>query len=385
MCTRRSSVSKDLLKIIHKIAEVKNVKDIQFNSFSDFSDIDSFASGLYKVIIKGKRDGIKIRIKILIKWHTKVADRLCFREAYRREYMFVTKVLPIFLHIQRTYMTNEGLKVKFPNYVLASIDYNEEVIVVHILQNYKLLNRFYKMDFAHASLVIRSLAKLHAFSFIAAKLFPRDFEEIKRLFDNDVQYSDLNNIPNSLEWYFNASVSIIFDSEIRLKLQHISNKISLILNRCTAPGDKPVDLVFVDYQMARLASPVTDISYFFFMTSDYEFLKHNYDHLLYIYYATLSASLHECKVNAEEVFPRRIFEEHLKKYSILGLIEALISMKIITAESDEAHKMTEMKHQSCNGLHQFETQNQSLFVNRVNGIANFYFERNYSIDHFVSE
>ncbi|XP_050682484.1 uncharacterized protein LOC126977895 [Leptidea sinapis] len=321
--------------------------------------------------------------------------------------MFVTKVLPIFLHIQRTYMTNEGLKLKFPNYVLASIDYNEEVIVVHILQNYKLLNRFYKMDFAHASLVIRSLAKLHAFSFIAAKLFPRDFEEIKRLFDNDVQYSDLNNIPNSLEWYFNASVSIIFDSEIRLKLQHISNKISLILNRCTAPvngysvichsdcwhnntffkhmGDKPVDLVFVDYQMARLASPVTDISYFFFMTSDYEFLKHNYDHLLYIYYATLSASLHECKVNAEEVFPRRIFEEHLKKYSILGLIEALISMKIITAESDEAHKMTEMKHQSCNGLHQFETQNQSLFVNRVNGIANFYFERNYSIDHFVSE
>ncbi|XP_045498257.1 uncharacterized protein LOC123696229, partial [Colias croceus] len=145
-------------------------------------------------------------------------------------------------------------------------------------------------------------------------------------------------------------------------------------------GENPVDVVLVDYQLARFASPVTDISYFLYMSANYDFLSKYYDQLLDIYYGTVAGILRECDIDIEETFPRHILQDHLKEYSVLGLVEALISMKIVTAESEEAQKMLEMKHQAPNDLHEYETQNQIMFVERVNGIVKFFFERNFTLD-----
>ncbi|XP_038210078.1 uncharacterized protein LOC119830958 [Zerene cesonia] len=218
------------------------------------------------------------------------------------------------------------------------------------------------MDFLHVSLVVKNLAKFHAFSLVAEKLYPEKFNDIKRALSKDVQYSDLNSIPNSLIWYFNASVSVITD-----------------------PGRKPVEVVLVDYQLARFASPATDISYFLYMSANYDFLSKYYDQLLDIYYGTMAGILRQCDIDIQETFPRHILHDHLKEYSVLGLVEALISMKIVTAESEEAQKMLEMKHQVPNGLHEFETQNQIMFVERVNGIVKFFFERNFTLDGVIIE
>ncbi|CAF4903798.1 unnamed protein product [Pieris macdunnoughi] len=405
MCTRKvSRVHQELSAIIQNVAEAKKITDIEYNVIFGFEDVDSFASGFYKVQIRGKLNGCKVNQRLVIKWHHSVTDRACFREAYKREHIFCNIVTPFYLNIQRTLICNEGLKYKFPNCILSSVEYNKEVIVFHNIEGYKLFDRFQTIDFEHVSLVIKNLAKLHAFSFITSELHPDKFEEFKQQLNKDVQYSEIRNIPKSLIYYFNASLSVISNEKYKDKLRNISRHIAFILNKYSAPatkynvichadcwhnniffkyqGNRPVDAIFVDYQLVRFASPVTDISYFIYMCTDFHFLSKYYDQLLNIYHGTCSAVLRECNIDIEDVYPRAVFDEQLKEHSQFGLVEALISMKIITAESEEAQKMTEIKRQVTNDaqIEEYEIQNQDIFVNRVNGIVNFFFERNYSLN-----
>lgn len=151
-------------------------------------------------------------------------------------------------------------------------------------------------------------------------------------------------------------------------------------------GCKPVDVIFIDYQLVRLASPVTDIAYFLYMSTDAEFLYKHYDQVLDIYYGTLTAVLRHCNLDVATIYPRSIFQKHLREYSVLGLIEALVSMMIITAPYEDALKMTEMKYEHYDGeVYEDESRDNSMFVERVNGIVNDFFERNYSLDTILGK
>lgn len=147
-------------------------------------------------------------------------------------------------------------------------------------------------------------------------------------------------------------------------------------------GKRPVDVIFVDYQLVRYASPVTDISYFLYMCTDQEILCNHYDQLLNIYYGTLTAVLRQCNLEVRDIYPKDIFQKHLREYSVLGLIEAMISMKIITADTEEALKMTEMKYHlsEASGFASCKTKNQAFYVERINGVVNDFFNRGYSLD-----
>lgn len=122
---------------------------------------------------------------------------------------------------------------------------------------------------------------------------------------------------------------------------------------------------------------MTDISYFLYMSTDGTFLSTNSDRILDIYYNTMTAVLRQCDLDIEDVYPKRVFDKHLKEHSVLGLIEALVSMKIITADCEEAIvKMTQM---CMEDLPEDLSPNRSLYIERVNGAVNDFFERGYSL------
>ncbi|XP_039753345.1 uncharacterized protein LOC120628792 [Pararge aegeria] len=268
------------------------------------------------------------------------------------------------------------------------------------------LDRFQKIDFAHTSLVLKNLAKLHALSFALQKLYPDDFEMIRNLCAKDIQYADLESIPKCLISYYKSSINVISKPVAKAKLEDITPNILALLNKCSAPvpnystichgdcwnnnilfkyqGKRPVDVLFVDYQLVRYASPVTDISYFLYMSADQKLLSKHYYQLLDIYFGTLTAVLRQCNLNIDDIYPRNIFLRHLRDYSVLGLLEALISLKITTAETEDALKITDMKYHAEEPC-QYETQNQSMYVERVNGVVTDFFERNYSLDAILKQ
>lgn len=151
-------------------------------------------------------------------------------------------------------------------------------------------------------------------------------------------------------------------------------------------GTQPVEVIFVDYQLSRYTSPVADISYFLYMSTERELLFEHYDSLIRVYYGTLAGVLRQCNLKVEEVYPIEIFKQQLKKYSVLGLIEALVSMKIITADSEYATKMAEMKHKNPDHcLYDYDSENQNTFIERVNMIVDSFFHCNYSLTEIMNK
>ncbi|CAH2096155.1 unnamed protein product [Euphydryas editha] len=404
-----SSLHRDLVDIIGKISVITNIKKIEHFIVFGTDEIDCFLGGLHKVVIKGIRDGAKVKINVLIKWHSNPKDRVYFRSAYQRECVFFRYIVPSMIELQNTYKIIEGLKMKFPNCILAKMEDGEETIVIYLDNEFKLLSRFFKLDFSHSSIVLKNLAKLHGLSFVLQKTSPDVFENIRNLCGKDIQYAAPENIPESLVYYFKESLKVVSNSEFKAKLEEISPHILEILSKSTAPvrnystichadcwtnnilfkhqGKRPVEALFVDYQLVRYASPVTDISYFLYTCMDQEILCNNYDRLLNIYYGTLSAVLRQCNLDVKHIYPKEVFQKHLKEYSVLGLIEALISMKIITADTEEALKMTEMKYHSSEppAITGCKTKNQAIYVERINGVVNDFFNRGYSIDALLSK
>ncbi|KPJ08483.1 hypothetical protein RR48_12236 [Papilio machaon] len=398
----------DLIDIINKVAEISNLSNIKYVIEMGHDNVDGFVGGAHKVKIRGTRDKLKITKSVIIKWHPNPVDRACFREAYLREISYYKYIVPNLLDIQRKYNIIEGLRMKFSNCIFTSTEYNKESITIQIdMRYFCYIDRFYKIDFSHATLVIKNLAKLHALSFVLAKLCPKNVEKIQNICNKDVQYGDVKSIPSSLKSYFMASVAVVSDLSAKEKLMEIEQNILILLNKTTSPipnystichGDcwsnnlifkyhknKPVDSLLVDFQLVRYASPVTDLSYFFYMSADRHFLHQHYDQLINIYYGTLSAVIRQCDLNIEEIYPKDIFYKHLREYSVYGLIEALISMKIITAEPEEAAKMVDMKYNHPNILCQYESKNRTLYIDRVNSVVDHFFQKNYSLYNVLNQ
>ncbi|CAD0201318.1 unnamed protein product [Chrysodeixis includens] len=404
-----SRLEQDFIDLIYKLAEISNIELTEYIVKFGCEDIDSFLTGLFKVDLTGIRDGQKIKRQVLLKWHPEAKMRSCFRECYKREVVFYQHIMPKFLNIQNDFKNIEGLKIKFPNCIYASSEYDKETIATLVLRDtgFRLRNRLDKPDVDHVALVMKNLAKLHALSFALEKTNPKDFEEITRLCHKDVQYSNPGSVPKSMRSYYDASVDLVIDPVAKKELRKVAPEILNILYRCVQAnphstichgdcwnnnmifkykGFKPVDVIFFDYQLTRYASPVTDISYYLYMSTDGEFLRKHYSFIIEIYYGTLSAVLRQCDLDVDEIYPRSIFEKHLKDYSVLGLLEALVSMMIITAPYEEAIKMTEMKYEhEDEEIYENGYQNHNEYADRVNGIVNDFFERNYSLDALLSK
>lgn len=230
-----SRLHDDLVNIIRKVCDITNIKNIEYFIEFGTDEIDCFLDGVHKVNIKGVRDGYAIETRIIIKWHQNLSDRECFRASYHREYVFYEVVVPKILEIQRKFDVIEGLKIKFLNCVLASIEHDKETIVLYTVNDFRILDRFHKMDFAHASLVVKNLAKLHALSFALQKHNPDEFETIQNLCAKDIQYADVGSIPTCLISYFKSSVNVISNPEIKAKLIDVTPNILQLLSKCSAP------------------------------------------------------------------------------------------------------------------------------------------------------
>lgn len=232
-----SRYHQDFLGIIYEIADKLRLQDIEYTSEYGTDDIDNFMFGIFKVELRGYQDDQKVHYKIILKWHPDPKMRKLFRDLYLREYTFYQYIVPELLDIQRCFNIIEGLKTKFSNCFYASAEYNKETIAFHSITDdgFRMLDRFQETDVAHASLVVKNLAKLHALSFVLEKVKPTVFEELKTRCHTDVQYSDLNRVSKSMECYYKASVNVVFDPVVREKLRALLPRFLQVLNRCTMP------------------------------------------------------------------------------------------------------------------------------------------------------
>lgn len=155
-----SKCHKDFVEIINKIAQVLHLENIQYIIRFSGEDIDRSHCGLFKVRLKGFRDGQQLRVKysVIVKWQPDCEVRERVKEFYIREVIIYKDIVPKYLDIQRHFKVIEGLRIKYPNCIYTSDENTKETVAVMSLRSegqngYRENDRLRKIDLNHASLV----------------------------------------------------------------------------------------------------------------------------------------------------------------------------------------------------------------------------------------
>lgn len=176
------------------------------------------------------------------------------------------------------------------------------------------------ITFEHVTLVMKTLGKFHAISFAMKEQQPEKFKMLtSELSDILIRENDQNmcEFLNFLPAAVIAAITDPADIHIKEKIEILYKRKQMeiaaeCVNGKTAEpytvichGDlwtnntlfksndegKPIDVRFLDYQLARYSSPVCDVVYYLYTCTSKELRDGHYDTFLKIYHESLSTHL----------------------------------------------------------------------------------------------
>lgn len=100
--------------------------------------------------------------------------------------------------------------------------------------------------------------------------------------------------------------------------------------------NKVEQVVFIDWQIVRFASPLADVCYMLCMSTDQQLLESHLHQLLDIYYEALGLRMKDMCCDIEKSFPKEVFLEHFRNYMPFGLAMATGGLPIALSEPGDA-------------------------------------------------
>uniref|UniRef100_A0A1L8DYN9 Putative ecdysteroid kinase n=1 Tax=Nyssomyia neivai TaxID=330878 RepID=A0A1L8DYN9_9DIPT len=296
---------------------------------------DNYTSTMYRVNVELTRDGAPAQTDNFI-----VKAMIHMVEAFKEFSIFPIEIeayeqaLPAF----EGYWRDIGQDVVFGPKCLHTISDLKEIIVLSDLkpQGFVMANRFEGLDLEHAKLLLSKLAKFHAASVIykekngkfGPKLNRQVFEpKMKKVFEGFTS----GNFPVFLK-FLNSSEHLKQYHDIAEKWRHnmferllrVSNVTDdtpdfCVLNHSDMwinnhmfkydENNRPVDVVFIDFQMSHWGRPAVDLQYFLFSSVRPEIVVAEFDTLIAHYHSVLVDSL---KVLGSKKTPPLLRDLHIQ-------------------------------------------------------------------------
>lgn len=131
---------------------------------------------------------------------------------------------------------------------------------------------------------------------------------------------------------------------------------------------------FLDWQISHYSSPVLDILYNVFSSTDQEFRAQHYDTLLNTYYTSLSEMIRKLGSDPQKLYSYENFQMQLRKFGEYALLlcPMIISVRVAKATDvsnlDEYAQLIE-KGENVDLIHKFEGETQEEYSRLVNGIV----------------
>ncbi|KAB0793312.1 hypothetical protein PPYR_12932 [Photinus pyralis] len=294
-------------------------------------------------------------------------NMLPIRNIYEREVFFYEKVVPEFLKLQEKKALSSGLG-PFIKVHLTSLEMFREALIMENMKLKGFRDRDYRIDvdYAHASLVMKEMGKLHALSFAIKDQTP----DVYRYIEENLRESFFNsNSFNRMVSMVQISVEVIskdyestHDRALCLKLRTSFEKVpdflkslqnSRIFGRYSAithgdlqirnvmfkyenPSqvDVPTEVCIIDWQTACIGSIAFDIAYFMFLCTSGSFRKLHYTNLLRDYYQSLTSLLIGLGSDPEALIPYSAVLSELRQFAKLALYKMvwIASLNMIKAQ-----------------------------------------------------
>lgn len=299
-----------------------------------------------------------------------MARRLTFRshEFFKNEISFYDVILPALIEFQSTKKMSEP----FDKYVRVFLSHSDGANDVLCLEDVSIFNfgsavRQEGIDLIHCKLTFKALAQFHALSFAMKDQQPERFEEIRKsimetYYDTRLRdwyqqfWNRISGIaidavekeyPNSIyaEKIRKFAVPERYEDMIRAAtgtnetgvISHGDSWTNNFLYKYV--DDVPVDAKIIDFQLARCASPVLDLTFAVYACTSQDLRLKHYEELMDNYYAVLSKQIREMGSDPDRVYSNALFKEELRKYSYFGLAFSFESTPFIVLAPEDAVNM----------------------------------------------
>ncbi|XP_058822376.1 uncharacterized protein LOC131683967 [Topomyia yanbarensis] len=236
-----------------------------------------------------------------------------------------------------------------------TIDRVKNVIVFKDLSSkgYIMADRFVGLDMLHTKMSLKLMAKLHASSLKLAEMSPNIFKEYKTgMVTRETDafyplfYSNFDALTEEIstwdqEWHYYANKLrklrpffieqglSVFDhqreDDLRV-LVHSDLWVNNLLFKYDTNG-KPVDVILLDFQFCCYSTPVVDLCYFFFTSTQDAIRQNCFDELMQYYYYHLASYVK--KLNCSKKFPTlHEFQRHVLKKLFYAIYSSFIALPV---------------------------------------------------------
>ncbi|XP_077291491.1 uncharacterized protein LOC143914946 [Arctopsyche grandis] len=351
----------DIIETIKRISKNKKIEDATLHISEATAKGDNYIGKLYRVKASDKRGK---SISLIVKCapdDKSLRNNFPIRTIYEREILTYTEILPAMDALQDEFKIPKKDRFNHAEQFESINESEKECLFFGDLavEGYKMYDRQKSFDYQHLELVMKTLARLHATSFVMKKTKPELFEKLSQKVSEPLDFGEDDNV---LELARKKCASIIENDQIRRKFEDaVENPTEkhkrFIDYKRTAPynvichgdcwinnflfkyeDDKILDMKFIDWQIVRLASPITDISYMMCTSTDEQVRSDCYVRSLDQYYEALDRNITMMGCKIAECYPREVFEDQVKSTMPFGLICSMILLPIILCDRDSTSK-----------------------------------------------
>lgn len=130
----------------------------------------------------------------------------------------------------------------------------------------------------------------------------------------------------------------------------------------------------LDWQVARYCSPVLDLLYNIFTTTDKAFRDQHFETLLSTYYASLSGMVRRLGSDPEQLFSYANLQAELRRCGDFALLYGPMVVRVTSAKAENIRDVDELSDALANGenvdlLTSFDEETQAIYSKLVNEIV----------------
>ncbi|XP_077295764.1 uncharacterized protein LOC143917993 [Arctopsyche grandis] len=380
--------TEDAVAAIEEFIQKNGLKDVVLRISAGSEKGDNYIGEMHKIEIASKHDKCVLHNLIVKTTSDKgKSEVLKLDDLYNREAYLYNVVLPTFKKFQKEHKVPTEEQFDFVKCYKA--DQNLVLMEDMCARGYRMHDRYYPYDSDHLELALMNLARYHSISFAMKKLDPETYKKLAKSVDKSVLYDKYFDpiIERSL---FEATTVMDDASKAEKLLSFSKNGVEkfhkYIASKSATPYDvichgdcwtnnimfkyengKPVDMKFIDWQIARACSPVTDLSYMIYLSTDAPMRAKYNSGLFNVYYDTIGKQLTYFGCNIEECYPRAIFDDHLKEFLPYGLLMSTMVIPIMLCNKGTELDVVEMCKVDTSTAK--TTQYTKKIKDRLNGVV----------------
>ncbi|XP_037052130.1 uncharacterized protein LOC119085750 [Bradysia coprophila] len=377
-----------LVELLENVAKTEGFENFTYAISAGSNHGDGFLAAMKRITVTGKRNGRDEELSLIFKlMPASAARREQFNstKVFRREVVMYNTVLKKMndFQIEKGLTAEDGF-FEYPKcYGVVEDEANDRfALVMEDLKKskYEMFDKLKPSDYNHVKLFMEALGKYHGVSFALKDQRPGVFEEFKDL--EDIFGDQVKNSPEMMQAMFRFAYDramVAFDDDIakenavltlrKSKENYLNELINLPQGRKSEPfsvvnhGDcwnnnlmfkydeetnVPQKICLLDWQLGRYSSPVLDISYFMFSSTDRKLREQHFDKLIKIYHSSLSNTIRKLGSDPDKLFSFSDLQGELKRYGRFGLILAPILLQIITSNPGDIPDMDEFAEDMAN-------------------------------------